>query len=163
MKSTNTLSSVLDNLIKLQRNNSELLSKFSDIINSEADTVELKIEDISNGTIRTITVPSMGGVLKELERQDQNIKQLAGIGDSDASIKLPDGTFRTITKSSLEKAADDLTNIDVPTAFNNKNNWFFESFLNPYLYVAYNFGEQINPYTKKVSSQKFILNLDVPN
>jgi len=160
MKSTNTLSSVVDNLIKLQRNNSEILSKLSDIINSEADTVELKIEDISNDTIRTVSLPSMGSVLKELERQDQNIKQLAGLGDSDASVRLPDGTYRTITKSSLEKAADDLTNIDVPTAFNNKNNWFFESFLNPYLYVAYNFGEQINPYTKKVSSQKFILNLD---
>ena len=160
METTNTLSSVIDNLIKLQRNNAEILSKLSDVINSESDTVELKIEDISNDTIKTVSLPSMGSLLKNIERLDENIKQLSGISSSDASIRLQDGTYRTVATTSLKKPADDIQNIIVPTSFENKNNWFFESFLNPYLYVSYNFGTQINPDTREVKSQRFILNLD---
>ena len=160
MEVKNTLSSIVDNLIKLQRNNAEILSRLSDVINSEADTVELKIEDISNDTIKSVSIPSLGSIKKDIERIDENIKQLSGLSGTDASVRLQDGTFRTVAKTSLKKPAADISNIEVPTSFENKNNWFFESFLNPYLYVTYNFGNQINPDTKEVKSQRFILNLD---
>ncbi len=160
MEVNNTLSSIIDNLIKLQRNNSEILSKLSDIINSDADTVELKIEDISNDTIKSISLPSLGSIKKDIERLDETIKQLSGLSASDASIKLQDGTYATIFKSSLKKSAQDITSIEVPKSFQNKNNWFFESFLNPYLYVSFDFGNQLNADTKEIKSQRFILNLD---
>jgi len=160
MESKNTLASVIDNLIKLQRNNSDILSKLSDVINSEADTVELKIEDISNNSIKTVSIPSLGSLKKDVQRIDENIKQLTGLSGSDASIRLQDGTFRTVATTSLMKAASDIKNIKVPTSFQNKNNWFFESFLNPYLYVTYNFGKEINPDTREAKSHRFILNLN---
>ena len=160
METNNTLSSTLDALIKLQRNNAEILSKLSDVINSEADTVELKIEDISNGTIKTVSIPSLGSMKKDIERVDENIKQLSGISTTNSSVQLQDGTYRTITKTSLKTPASDIKNIQVPTNFENKNNWFFESFLNPYLYVTYDFSSQIDPNYKEIKSQRFILNLD---
>lgn len=157
---TNSLSSIVDSLIKLQRNNSEILTKLSDVVNSDVDTVTLSIEDISNNNIKNITIPSLGSLKKDIQRLDENIEQLTALNGKDASVKLPDGTFRTIIKSSLRKGAEPITSITSPSSFSSKNNWFFESFLNPFLYVGLDFSGQLNPDTKQAKMQKFILNLD---
>ena len=156
----NSLSGIVDNLIKLQRNNSEILTKLSEIINSDADTVTLTLEDIANNNIKTVTIPSFGSLKKDIQRMDENITQLSALNNKDASVQLPDGTFRTIIKSTLKKSASDIITIQPPTEFESKNNWFFESFLNPYLYIGLNFPTQLSPDTTKVKMQKFILNLD---
>ena len=156
----NSLSSIVDNLIKLQRNNTEILTKLSAVVNSDADVVTLTLEDIANDNIKTVTIPSFGALKKDIERLDENITQISALNNKDASVQLPDGTFRTIVKSTLKKSADDITTVQTPTGFQSKNNWFFESFLNPLLYVGLNFPAQLNPDTTKVKMQKFILNLD---
>jgi len=156
----NSLSSVIDNLIKLQRNNSEILTKLSEVVNSDVDTVTLSLEDISNDNIKTVTIPSFGALKKDIERLDENISQISALNNKDASVQLPDGTYRTIIKSTLKKSADDITTVQTPTQFESKNNWFFESFLNPFLYVGLNYPGQLNPDATKVKMQKFILNLD---
>jgi hypothetical protein len=160
---TNSLSSIVDNLIRLQRNNSEVLTKLSDVVNSDADTVTLTIEDISNNNIKTVTIPSLGSLKKDIQRLDENIEQLTALNGKDASVRLSDGTFRTIIKSSLRKGADSITSVTSPSSFKSKNNWFFESFLNPFLYVGLDFGTQLNPDTRQAKMQKFILNLDTVN
>lgn len=156
----NSLSSIVDNLIKLQRNNTEILTKLSAVVNSDADVVTLTLEDIANDNIKTVTIPSFGALKKDIERLDENITQISALNNKDASIQLPDGTFRTIVKSTLKKSADDITSVQTPIGFKSKSNWFFESFLNPLLYVGLNFPAQLNPDTTKVKMQKFILNLD---
>lgn len=156
----NSLSSVIDNLIKLQRNNSEVLTKLSDVVNSDADTVTLTIEDISNDNIKTVTIPSLGSLKKDIQRLDSNIEQLSSLNNKDASVKLADGTFRTIIKSTLKRSPDTITSVNTPSSFSSKNNWFFESFMNPFLYVGLDFSGQLNPDTRQVKMQKFILNLD---
>ena len=156
----NSLSSIVDNLIKLQRNNTEILTKLSSVVNSDSDVVTLTLEDIANDNIKTVTIPSFGALKKDIERLDENITQISALNNKDASVQLPDGTFRTIVKSTLKKSAEDITSVQIPTGFQSKSNWFFESFLNPLLYVGLNFPAQLNPDTTKVKMQKFILNLD---
>ena len=156
----NSLSSIVDNLIKLQRNNTEILTKLSSVVNSDSDVVTLTLEDIANDNIKTVTIPSFGALKKDIERLDENISQMSALNNKDASVQLPDGTFRTIVKSTLKKSAEDITSVQTPTGFQSKNNWFFESFLNPLLYVGLNFPAQLNPDTIKVKMQKFILNLN---
>ena len=156
----NSLSSIVDNLIKLQRNNTEILTKLSEVVNSDADIVTLTLEDIANDNIKTVTIPSFGALSKNIQRLDENISQISALNNKDASIRLKDGTFRTIITSSLKKSADDITSVTTPTEFESKNNWFFESFLNPFLYIGLNFPTQLNPNTVKCQVQKFILNID---
>ena len=155
----NTLSSTVDSMVKLQATNAELYSKLSDIINSDVDTVTLKIQD-SNGQIKTVSIPSMGSLKKDIQRLDENIKQISSLDGKSASVQLNDGTFRTIIKSTLKRNAETITSVDIPTNFKSTNNWFFENFLNPYLYVSLDFGQQLNPDTTKVKKSKFILIID---
>jgi hypothetical protein len=159
----NSLSSITENLIKLQRNNSEILTKLSEVVNSDSDTVTFTIEDISNNNIKTISIPSFGSMKKEIERLDETLKQTLSLNESDASVKLADGTYRTIIKSSLKKSADDLIKVQPPINFASKSNWFFESMMNPFLYVGLLFPGQMDPNTERVKMQKFILNLDSDN
>ena len=69
----NSLSSIVDNLIKLQRNNTEILTKLSAVVNSDSDVVTLTLEDIANDNIKTVTIPSFGALKKDIERLDENI------------------------------------------------------------------------------------------
>ena len=62
----NSLSSIVDNLIKLQRNNTEILTKLSEVVNSDADIVTLTLEDIANDNIKTVTIPSFGALSKNI-------------------------------------------------------------------------------------------------
>lgn len=162
-KTKNSLSNLADNLIKLQQNNNEILIKLSEVVNSDAETVTFTLQDTTNNNIKTVTVPSLGNIKKDLQRLDTNIQQISTLNDSNADVRLKDGTFRTIIKSSLKKSAQTIDVTEVPVTFKSKNNWFFESFLNPFLYVGLDYTGQINPDTKQVKMLKYILNLNTPD
>lgn len=162
-KTKNSLSNLADNLIKLQQNNSEILSKLSEVVNSDAETVTFTLQDEQSGSIKTVTIPSLGNIKKDIQRLESNLLQMSSLNEKNADVRLKDGTFRTIIASSLKKAGSTIQSTAIPSTFNSKNNWFFESFLNPYLYVGLDYTGQINPDTKKVKMVKFILNLNSPD
>ena len=154
-----SLSSLLNNLLRLNQNSMEIMNKLSDITTSNADQVEIDVID-ANNTIRKVYVPSYGQIKSEISRLDNNIKQLSGIGDSNANVQLEDGSFRKLLLSNLKLEGNTITKMTSPTAFDSKSNWFFESFLNPLLYVSFDFTGQIPSDTERCKVQRFILNVD---
>ena len=71
-----SLSSLLNNLLRLNQNSMEIMNKLSDITTSSADQVEIDVID-ENNTIRKVFVPSYGQLKSEITRLDNNIQQLA--------------------------------------------------------------------------------------
>jgi hypothetical protein len=162
MNTKYSLTTLLNNLLKLQNNGYQIITSLSDVVSSNADTVGVDIVDMS-GNISTVYVPSYGSLKNQLVTLEQNIKSLSGIGDSNTSIQLSDGTFRKILVSSIQQEASDIQNLSVPTNFNTRENWFFESFLNPLLYISFDLTNQIKYNTEKVEIARYILNLDTPD
>lgn len=154
-----SLSSLINNLLRINQNGLEIMNKLSDITTTDADVVEIDVID-ENNQISKVFVPSYGQIKADINRLDNNIKQLSGIGDSNANVQLQDGSFRKLILSNLQLEGSAITTIDAPTQFESKNNWFFESFLNPLLYVSFNFTNQIPADTERCKVQRFILNLD---
>ena len=154
-----SLTTLLNDLLKLQNNGYQIITKLSDVVSSNADTVEIDVAD-SNGVIQKVYVPSFGSLKQQIVQLENNIKSISGIGDGDTSVQLSDGSFRKILVSTLQKEAQDINTLQAPLNFNTKENWFFESFLNPLLYVSFDLTNQIKYNTEKVEVARYILNLD---
>ena len=131
------------------------MDKLSDITTSGADTVEIEVID-ENNQISKVFVPSYGQLKADINRIDNNIKQLSGIGESNANVQLEDGSFRKLILSNLKVEGNTIGSMNTPTEFNTKTNWFFESFLNPLLYVSFNFTGQVPADTERCKLQRFI-------
>jgi hypothetical protein len=154
-----SLTTLLNDLLRLQNNGYQIITKLSDVVSSNSDVVEIDIVD-NNGVVQSVLVPSFGSIKNQLVRLENDIKNLSGIGDTDAAIQLSDGTFRKILISNLQKEAADIKSMAVPTEFATRENWFFESFLNPLLYITFDLTNQIKFNTENVEMSRYILNLD---
>ena len=154
-----SLTTLLNDLLRLQNNSYEIISKVSDLVSSKSDTVEIPVLD-GNGVIQSVQVPSFGAIKDQLVRLENDIKSVAGIGETESSVRLSDGTFRKILVSNFQREAEDIKSMPVPVSFNTKQNWFFESFLNPLLYVTFNLGTQVKYNTENVEVARYILNIN---
>ena len=153
-----SLSSLLDNLLRVNQNSLEIMNKLSNITTTDSDVVEVDVID-SNNQISKVFVPSYGQIKADINRLNANVKQLAGVGESNANVQLEDGSFRKLILSNLQLEGKTIKNISSPTTFETKTNWFFEQFLNPLLYISFDFTGQIPSETERCKVQRFILNL----
>jgi hypothetical protein len=111
-----SLTTLLNNLLKLQNNGYQIITKLSDVVSSNSDTVEVDVMD-STGTIQKVYIPSYGALKNQMVQMENNIKSLTAVGDSSTSVQLSDGSFRKILVSSLLKEAEDIQTMPVPTTF----------------------------------------------
>jgi hypothetical protein len=153
----NTISSLLAQFLRLQKNSLEIINKLSNATTSKQDTVSVEFLDDNNQT-STVSIPSWGYILHEIKRLDENIKALSGLDDNNANVRNADGTVSRIyqTKPLLDPTAP--SNLQVPANFKFRSNYFFESFLNPLLFISFNLDGQIDSGTKRVFIKRIIAN-----
>jgi hypothetical protein len=154
----NSLSSFVQQLMIEHKNSVEIWKKFTDALNSTKESVVVNIEDDS-GNIDRIQIPSFGWLKAQVERLDNNVQNLSGLNNSSAVNRNPDGTFSQIILNTLDREAPSLTTLASPTSFDFKNNWFFENFLNPLIYVNFELTGQIDTRTDKAIVRRYILNI----
>jgi len=155
----NSLSTLLSQFIRLNRNALEIFERINEAVTSSKETVNVDIFDDDNN-LKRIQIPSFGFLKTEVARLNTNIENLTGIGTSDASVRLPDGSFRKVVTSKMKTAANTITNVQSPTRFEYKNNWFFEDFLNPLMYITIDVSGQIPIDTESVITKTYLLQLD---
>ena len=153
----NSISSLLAQFLRLQKNSLEIINKLSNATTSKEDIVSVEFID-DNNNASTISIPSWGYIINEIKRLDSNIKRLSGIEDGDANVRNADGTVSRIyqAKPLLDPTAP--ANLQVPANFKFRSNHFFESFLNPLLFVSFNLDGQVDPDTKRVFVKRIIAN-----
>lgn len=155
----NSLSTLLSQFIRLNRNALEIFERINEAVTSDKETVNVDLFD-DDSNLKRIQIPSFGFLKSEISRLDTNFGNLAGVGSSDTSVRLSDGSYRKVITSKLNTAAKDITDVQTPITFKYKNNWFFEDFLNPLLYITIDVTGQLSSDTEKFLSKKYILQLD---
>jgi hypothetical protein len=151
----NSISSLVAQFLRLQKNSLEIMNGLNEVAVSTNETVSIEVLD-EQGLPKTVNIPSYGYIRGEIQRIDNNIKSLAGIGETFSTVRNPDGTYSQVFKAEPLKEPKRLTNLSVPSTFAVKDNWFFESFLSPLLYVNVDVTGQIPEVSDRILVKRII-------
>lgn len=152
----NSISTLLAQFLRLENNALAILGKLNEATTTSADSVVIPQTNSQGGT-DNYSVPSFGWYKAELHRLDNNIQALAGLGDASAFVKMPDGTVKKIFASDPTTDPDPIRTLVTPSTFKIKNNWFFESFLNPLLYVGLDVSGQVPEDIERAVTKRLII------
>lgn len=153
----NSISSLVAQFLRLQKNALEIINGLNEVATSTNDTVEIQLLD-ELGFPSTASIPAYGYLRSQIQRLDSNIQALAGLGENFSSIRNPDGTYTPIFKAEPLRDPLPLTNLQVPSTFATKDNWFFESFLSPLLYISIDVTGQIPDSADRIAVKRIIAN-----
>jgi hypothetical protein len=154
----NSFSSILAQFTRLQTQVLEILQGMTEAVGTSAETVTLEFKTASGEEVK-YTIPSFGYLEAQIQRLDATVIKLMGLDSSDANIRMPDGSFKKIYQSRLVAAPDRIENLTVPGEFAYRNNWFFESFLSPALYIPVDVSAYVYPDADKILVKRIILNI----
>ena len=153
----NTISSLIAQFLRLQSNSLEIINGLNEVATSNNESVSIQILD-ENGLPKTVNIPSYGYMNGEIQRLNNNVKSIAGLGENSATVRNSDGTYSQIYKSKTLKEPESPSGLEVPAAFKVKDNWFFESFLSPLLYVSINVTGKIPENSDRIVVKRIIAN-----
>jgi hypothetical protein len=156
MNVKNSLSGLVQQFLQMNQNAIETFERINEAITSDSKTVKIDLLK-ENNSIKTVEIPSFGYITRELKRLDDTVKSLSAMGDGAASVKLADGTYRTLIKSKIKTAAQPVTSLNLPTRFETQSNLFFESFLSPLLKIKFDVSGQITEDTERVLVKKYLI------
>ena len=153
----NSISSLIAQFLRLQSNSLEIINGLNEVATSTNESVTIQILD-ENGLPKTVNIPSYGYMSGEIQRLNNNVKSLAGLGDNSATVRNSDGTYSQIYKSKTLKEPSSPSGLQVPSSFKVKDNWFFESFLSPLLYISIDVTGKIPENSDRIVIKRIIAN-----
>ena len=157
MYTQNSISSLVAQFLRLQKNALEIINGLNQVATSTNDTVEIQLLD-EFGFPSTASIPAYGYLRAQIQRLDSNIQALAGLGNNFSTIRNPDGTYTPIFKAEPLRDPSPLVGLPVPSTFGIKDNWFFESFLSPLLYINIDVTGQIPDFADRIQVKRIIAN-----
>ena len=153
----NSISSLVAQFLRLQKNALEIINGLNEVATSTNETVQIQLLD-ELGFPSTASIPAYGYLRSQIQRLDSNIQALAGLGENFSSIRNPDGTYTPIFKAQPLRDPLPLRNLAVPSTFATRDNWFFENFLSPLLYVSIDVTGQIPDGADRIVVKRIIAN-----
>ena len=157
MYTQNSISSLVAQFLRLQKNALEIINGLNQVATSTNDNVEIQLLD-EFGFPTTSSIPAYGYLRSQIQRLDSNIEALAGLGENFSTIRNPDGTYSQIYKVEPLRDPLPLVGLPVPSTFATKDNWFYESFLSPLLYINVDVTGQIPDSADRILLKRIIAN-----
>lgn len=156
MSLSSSYQSIAEQIINYNKNVVDLLSSINKLITSDESTSFLTVTD-SQGVPYQINLPSFSNIQSQIDRMNNNIKSIYGLGDGATLIQTSGGQFKKIVTVDLNKEPLDIQEIDNVNTFVAKKNWFFETLLNPMLSIEIDLSGKISDNTRKCLSRRYIV------
>lgn len=162
METKHTLSDVLKRLVVDIDNMNNFVFSLQNILESSSENVTLSQTKV-DGTSTNITVPSFGYLKGKIEDINTKFDTLISANSDVIGIKSSNGDVRKFELKKTSQLITDLENVQnstftVPSSFKVKNNWFFESFLNPLLYVSLDISSVLTDDIDQFVVKRIIVN-----
>lgn len=162
MEVKHTLSDVLKRLVVDIDNMNAFLFSLENVLESKSENVGFS-QTKSDGSVYTINVPSFGYLKGKIEDINQRFDTLLSTNNDVIGLKSANGDVRKFELKKTSTVLQDLERITdasltLPTDFGVKNNFFFESFLNPLLYVSLDISGLLTEEIDSFSVKRIILN-----
>ena len=159
---TNSLQDLLARLaIDIENMNSFLFS-LNNMLESTSDSVDIT-QTKNDGSQYVINVPSFGYLKGKINDLNENFNTLINTNDNVIGIKSSNGDVRKFELQNISSIINDLEDVEnstfnIPTDFRIKNNWFFESFLNPLLFVSINISAVMSSDISRFAVKRIVVN-----
>lgn len=148
---------VADQIVAYNKNVLEILSKINSLSTTQEPSVEVRIFDM-DGVIKTYNLPSFTYLKSEIERLNSSINSLYNIDSGGALIQTSStNKFKKIITVDLNKEPNSVNDIGLVTQFKSQVNWFFESMLNPSLFIELDLRDKVEDNVRKVLSRRYIV------
>jgi hypothetical protein len=163
METKNTLSDVLKRLVVDIDNMNQFVFSLQNILESRSENVTISQTKV-DGTQTNINVPSFGYLKGKIEDIDTKFDTLISANSDVIGIKSSNGDVRKFELKKTSKLISDLEKVQTstftsPSSFKVKNNWFFESFLNPLLYISLDISSILTDDIDQFVVKRVILNI----
>lgn len=147
---------VAEQITNYNRNVVELLTQLNNIVSSSTSSITIPIDD-GFGVINEFNLPTIGFLKSEIDRLNNNINSLYSINDTGAVIQTGSNKFRKIITIDLNKEPNPITTLNTVNTFESKKNWFFESLMNPALFVNVDLNGKVEDSVRKALVRRYIV------
>lgn len=150
---------VAEQVLTLNKNVVELLTKLNSITTSTDQTINVQVFD-EKGTLRTFNLPTLSSLKNDIERLNNNIKSMYNIDTTGAIVQTSPGSFKKVVAVDLNAEPAPITSLGTVTNFVATNNWFFDSMINPMLSVEFDLTSQIQDSVRRIQTRRYIVDFE---
>jgi len=159
MSQKNSFISMLEQIAVLNKNSVEIISKLNDVVGTKDNNVTVNYLD-NDGSATSFELPSVGFLKQQIDLANSNIEKLSSLESNDSVVINGENTSHKIQSIDLNREPEQIPGIDLVSNFNQGNNWFFESLVNPLLSIEIDLDGKIDDGVKKVLSKRYILQFE---
>jgi len=162
METKHTIDALLSRLVVDVDNMNAFIYSLQKMLDSKSENVTIT-QTLADGTTKEINVPSFGYMKSKIDNVNTNFETLVSANDDVIGIRSANGDVRKFELKKVSKLIQELeqvanTSVAIPTSFGIKNNWFFESFLNPLLFVSIDVQSILTDDIDRFSVKRLIIN-----
>lgn len=154
----NSFVSIAEQISLLNKNSVEVLSRISDIVSSSDSVVNVTQLD-EQGNETNYSLPTVGKLQSDINTINNNIMRLSGLNDN--NVHIIDGkSTKKVYLSDLNREPNNINLLGKVTQFNSKNNWFFESLMNPLISLQFDMTDKVDRTVDGVISRRYIVSFE---
>jgi len=151
--------SVAEQIIMYNTNVVELLTKLNELTISSDPSISVNIIDKS-GISKQMNFPSFGYLKSEIERLNGNIESIYNINGSGALIQTASNKYKKVITVDLNKEPNDITTLEPIGNFSISKNWFFDSLLNPQLFIDLDLSGKVEDNVSACKIRRYIVEFE---
>lgn len=160
MSIQSSFATVANQITSFNKNIIDTLSKINALSTMQEPSVDIQIVDVE-GVLRTYSLPSFTFLKSEIERLNNSINSLYSIDSAGALIQTSStNKFKKIITVDLNREPNPINDLGSITQFKSKRNWFFDSMLNPALFVELDLNTKIENNVRKALSRRYIIDFN---
>jgi hypothetical protein len=152
-----SFATVADQITAYNKNIVDTLTKINALTTTKDPSVDIQIIDVE-GVLRSYSLPSFTFLKTEIERLNNSINSLYSIDSAGALIQTTSNNkFRKIITVDLNREPNPVNDLGAVTQFRAQKNWFFDSMLNPALFIEIDLNNKIENNVRKILSRRYII------
>ncbi len=151
---------VADQILLMNKNMVETLSKISSLTTTKDSTVSIQIYD-ENGVLRNFTLPSFTSLKNDIDRLNNNINSLYSIDAQGSMIQTSSqNQWKKVFLVDLNRDPTPISSIGEISTFNSSPNWFFDSLMDPMISIEIDLSDKIENNVRKCLSRRYIVDFE---
>ena len=154
----NSFVTIAEQVQLLNNNAVSLLTSMNNIVTSEDSSVNVVQLD-NQGNETTFSLPTVGKLQSDINIINNNIRRLSGLNDNTVHV-IEGNSTKKIYLTDLSREPNRIDRLNTVSNFTAKNNWFFESLMNPMLTVNFDLTDKVERDVDGIISRRYIVRFE---